>query len=374
MRLAPRPLANPGSATVTPYFSRLYRASVLVFFFWIVLTINFFYLCSVTEQLFTWLLIMTSIGFLISTDIREFPFYGSNCTDVISIGFSVNIGRYIWRMMQDVYLREHLKRWWISCLHHLVAIMCYSVMLHYGENLFLGAFGIFMEGNTFCFDMLWIFKICETSSDNKIYFLFAVIALTLSVCLRFLVPISATVYACIKQSPLSMHPFPLATLFLAGVFFTAINIWVTYSSVSKIRKSYEAKKVAKLQTIVNSKVPDLMKHNILSTGSPLADIISQRNDASGDYTTSYYNNINDTNHKIDKTPFNILMKYHDETGSETDTDFLNRRDRYLRGAHSRNDSVSSSSTFIGDSRVVSQAEINIQPDAEEFEEIPLSSV
>ena len=333
-----------------------------------------FYLCSVTEQLFTWLLILTSLGFVFSTDITEFPFYGSNCTDVISIGFSVNIGRYIWRIMQDAFLREHLKRWWISCLHHLVAIMCYSIMLHYGENLFLGAFGIFMEGNTFFFDMLWIFKICEISTDNNIYFSFAVVALTSSVCLRFLVPISATVYACVKQSPLSMHPVPLATLFLAAVFFTAINVWVTYSSVSKIRKSYKAKKEAKLQTIVKSKIPDLMKQNILSTGSPLADILSQRNNASGDYSASYYNNINDTNHKIDKTPFNILMKYCDETGSETDADFLNRRDRYLRGAHSRSDSVSSSSTFIGDSRVVSQAEINIQPDAEEFEDIPLSSV
>lgn len=209
---------------------------------------------------------------------------------------------------------------------------------------------------------------------TRFTFFFAVMALVFSVCLRFLVPISATVYACVKQSPLSMHPVPLATLFLAGVFFTAINIWVTYSSVSKIRKSYEAKKVAKLQTIVKSKVPDLMKQNILSTGTPLADILSQRNSASGDYTASYYNNINDTNHKIDKTPFNILMQYHDESGSERDADFTNRRGRYLRGARSRSDSGSSISTFIGDSRLVRQAEINIQPDAEEFEEIPLSSV
>ena len=162
-------------------------------------------------------------------------------------------------MLQDAYLSEHLKRCWISCLHHLVAVLCYSIMLHYGENLFLGSFGIFMEGNTFCFDILWIFKFCEMLLDNKAYIFFAVMVLVFSVCLHFLVPISTTVYTCIKQSLLSIHQVPLAMLFLAGVFFTAINIWVTYSLVSKIRKSYKAKKVAKLQTIVKSKVPDLMK-------------------------------------------------------------------------------------------------------------------
>ena len=304
-------------------------------------------------------------------------------------------------MLQDVYLCEHLKRWWIFCLHHLVSVFCYATMVHYGENLFLGAFGIFMEGNTFCFDILWIFKYCEIEIHHRCYISFAKTALGLSLILRFLIPVIATIYACVAQSPLSMHPVPLAALFLAGVFFTAINVWVTYLSYCKIKKCLEAQKLEKLESIVTSKVPDFInmprqsqtKRNILPTSCPLADISSQRNCASG---ATYFNNLTDLDKKTDKTSFNmgLLMQYQGE--NELNQDLVQRRQKYLwRGAHSHSrtdrSSSSSSDTFICDAgnhgnRVTSEAQISAaslvehyhysaaEHGDEKFEDIPLSPV
>lgn len=279
----------------------------------------------------------------------------------------------------------------------------------------LGAFGIFMEGNNFFVDVLWILKHCEVPKDHRVYLSLGYLALICSVLFRFVLPIGAIICACVRQSPLSMHPVPLAALFLAVVFFSAINIWVTYRSVVKLKKIQKARKVTRLETIVKYKSPDLINmpsslRNILPTSSPLVDVLAQRNSTCGatSSVSEYNNKFNEHVEKTQKTPFTmgLLMKYKDEQEQEkeNDLDFIQRRDRYLHPRLERpcsHSSSTSSTCFIegvgpeGDegsgsrsacrsqevgSRRSDAVNINVHlhnnsdNEETEFEEIPLSSV
>ena len=219
--------------------------------------VYFLPLCRFSEQLATWFLIVFGITLLCLTDVKDFPFYEGSGREILSLCFAANLGRYIYRIVQDFFLSEHLQHWWILSLHHIVSIFCYSTMMHFSENMWLGISGILMEANSFSFDAMWILKKCDFGKHSNIYRFFARTACGSSVLVRLVFPTCAAIYAITRQNPLAMQPLPLAILFLSVVFFLAMNIWVTKSSIEKVQKCHAARKEKELADVVISKSPDL---------------------------------------------------------------------------------------------------------------------
>ncbi len=317
--------------------------------------------CSVTEQLTSWVPMIFSIYLLISTDVTSFPFYGGTCSHVITLAFCVYVGRAVFLMLQDMYLSRHLSKWWLSSLYHCVSVFCYGTMIFSGQNTLLGCAGLITKGQSAFLDLLWIFKLCEMPTHDRRYATMAILASLTSIFFRFVLPIWFVLSACLKQSPLAMHPVPLAALCLSFVFFGAMNAWFIYRSVKKVMKSLKAKQVAKLESIVKSKVPEVLhipmsERNILSPTRALSDSTALRNSSLG---FSFHNNFPFSNSKAEKTPFNVILMRQDE---ERDSGYFQTQ---LDMTLNRSSSTSSSH---------SDTHMHRTRHASDFEDIFLSSV
>ncbi len=261
-----------------------------------------------------------AIYLLATTDVLTFPFFGSRCADPIALLLAASIGRYAFRALQDVYLHEHFKKWWILSLHHTVSIVCLATMVIFGENLLLGVVGVLVEANSICYDTLWILKFCEIPTHTRLRTTVASLSFALLVLLRILLPILFSIYACVKQSPLSMHPAPLATLFLAGVFFLAMNLWYAFISFRKLKKALDGQKVKEMEVIIESKVPNFPNltrstRNIFPKNNPLEDAFAQKNIMTpflGGAPLRYKNVVDCDPCKADKLPFNMILMTHSE--------------------------------------------------------------
>ena len=274
--------------------------------------------CRFSEQVATLILIVFGITLLCVTDVMNFPFYGSSGREILELCFAANLGRYIYRMVQDFFLSEHLQHWWILSLHHIVSIFCYSTMMHFGENTLLGISGILMEGNSFCFDAMWILKKCDFGKHNSIYSSFAKAACALSILLRLIFPTVAAIYAFTRQNPLAMQPLPLAILFLSVVFFLSTNIWVTKSSIQKVKKCRAARKEKELEDVIISKSPDLPNlpnstRNLLPNAAKkiLRTNASQNQANERTEESKFRASNNNLSRKAEKIPINTMLRMHE---------------------------------------------------------------
>ncbi|KAL3859286.1 hypothetical protein ACJMK2_009512 [Sinanodonta woodiana] len=197
-----------------------------------------------TEQFVAWLLIICSIVAICSMDVVQDPFQhvydiqGFRSRFIGSI-FGVNIGRYLYMIIQNLFLLQHLERlkFRADTVHHVVTIVCYAFFLAYRQNVLLGFIGIVMELNNIFDEMGKLMK--GIKRTNNIHYK----RLTLSNCavtivFRGILPIIFLVIAMFHQSPFKMDYAPLTVFFLSIIFFSVINVWLILTTIQRFLKVF----------------------------------------------------------------------------------------------------------------------------------------
>ncbi|KAK3586816.1 hypothetical protein CHS0354_020028 [Potamilus streckersoni] len=197
-----------------------------------------------TEQFVAWLLIICSIVAICSMDVVQDPF--QNVYDVqgfrsrfIGAIFGVNIGRYLYMIIQNLFLLQHLERlkFRADTVHHVVTVVCYTLFLAYRQNVLLGFIGIVMELNNIFDEMGKLMKGIKQTSNTHYK------RLTLSNCavtivFRGILPIIFLVIAMFHQSPFKMDYAPLTVFFLSIIFFSVINVWLILTTIQRFLKVF----------------------------------------------------------------------------------------------------------------------------------------
>lgn len=195
-----------------------------------------------TEQVTV--LISSSLAIIVicSTNIIRVPFSGNieqSESVFIQIVLAINIGRYVYLILQDAYLFPHIDkaRFRTDTVHHVVTIVCYSVILVYRQNMLLGILGILTELNTF---LVEVTKIMKTLGRHKtsIYKKMSVASCATTIVFRGVIPVIFLIMGMFHETPFVMHYTALTVFFLSIIFFSVINVWLILSTVQRVIKIY----------------------------------------------------------------------------------------------------------------------------------------
>ena len=155
--------------------------------------------------------------------------------------FAINIGCYMYLLVQDAVLQRHLTNYYITFTHHLVAAVVYVVFLEYRQNALVGAAGLLFAGATPFFEMTDFLKELHVEEHHKLYGVSCALSGISILVLRLLLPLGCIVYSFTVTSPFTMDILVLACYFLSVVFFGMLNLWFVYSAATSLRANYRAR-------------------------------------------------------------------------------------------------------------------------------------
>lgn len=192
-----------------------------------------------TEQLMTWTLITLALIDLARGDKIAHPFVPKSLRDTHLTGiiFCMNMGRYVYKAVQDLTLVRHLTNVKVDLLHHSVTLACYAVFYSYRENLLLGLIGILMESDFLCNEVIRVYKQVSCDRTSNCYKRLVTIGSFWTLVSRGVIPVAFLVTAVLHQDVMTMQFITIIFWFLAIVFFLAINIWIILRTGVRLRKT-----------------------------------------------------------------------------------------------------------------------------------------
>lgn len=150
----------------------------------------------------------------------------------------MNIGRYMFVLANSILSKRHRQKvkYRADLIHHLVAVICYSFFLAYGENLLLGLTGVFIETTTIFDEIGREFRDSELI-HTRWYRRLVIISCAFNVVIRGIVPTAFLVLSMFQQSPFKMNNLTLMVFFLSMIFFSVINVWQILISIQRLLKT-----------------------------------------------------------------------------------------------------------------------------------------
>lgn len=200
----------------------------------------------VTEQIIVWFLVLLSLTAMFATDVIKHPFRGETSGLLppifIQTVLGINIGKYVFVLMQDLFL-FHLSerlRFRAELIHHVVTVVCYSLFLAYNQNVLLGLIGILMETTT-VFDSVGRCLKEQDKRNTKHYRRLVLSSCAMTICFRGIIPLAFLIIATMQQTPFSMDYAPLTVFFLSIIFFSVVNVWLILTGFQRLVKLFGEK-------------------------------------------------------------------------------------------------------------------------------------
>lgn len=200
----------------------------------------------VTEQFLIWFLVLLSLTAMFATDVVKYPFKGASSGALPAIFIQtilgINIGKYVFILMQDIFLfhlTERL-RFRAELIHHTVTVVCYGLFLAYNQNVLLGLIGILMETTT-VFESVGRCLKEQSKRNTKHYRRLVLISCAMTICFRGIIPITFLIIASLQQTPFSMDYAPLTVFFLSIIFFSVVNVWLILTGFQRLVKLFSDK-------------------------------------------------------------------------------------------------------------------------------------
>lgn len=177
------------------------------------------------------------------TDVVKHPFNGASSGTLPSIFIQtilgINIGKYMFILMQDIFLfhlTERL-RFRAELIHHTVTVVCYGLFLAYNQNVLLGLIGILMETTT-VFESVGRCLKEQDKRNTKHYRRLVLLSCAMTICFRGIIPITFLIIATLQQTPFSMDYAPLTVFFLSIIFFSVVNVWLILTGFQRLVKLF----------------------------------------------------------------------------------------------------------------------------------------
>ncbi|XP_041377033.1 uncharacterized protein LOC121389462 [Gigantopelta aegis] len=192
-----------------------------------------------TEQLLLVILCILSVTALGTSSAAELPFVGTDgqaLEFVPRLVMCINIGRYVFMSLQDLYLLQHLQNFKTDLIHHVVTVAACSVFLAYEQNIFLSIATPLMEVNLIFLTTGRIMRDVPEYRDSKINRNTTVLGCAVTMVCRGVLPVIFLAIAVKHDSPFSMKVVPLTLFFLCIVFFFVINFWMIFQTASRVVK------------------------------------------------------------------------------------------------------------------------------------------
>ncbi|XP_070553855.1 uncharacterized protein [Ptychodera flava] len=169
------------------------------------------------------------VGFylLFSTDVINNPFQGPT-DQKAQVVFSVMLGFYLFRNFRELFTFGKTPHFKSTIVHHVVAVVTYSVLVDSKENAIYGVIGTILEGGNVFIGLCKYLKMLELR-DTSFYNFNKFLGLIFSVMFRGVVPVVVMALSISAQRPLSMGYVSVTVFFLAGFYFGVINFYIIES-------------------------------------------------------------------------------------------------------------------------------------------------
>ncbi|XP_038070041.1 uncharacterized protein LOC119739255 [Patiria miniata] len=187
----------------------------------------------------SFVLCFAAFALLLQGDVLQNPFLGLTTSGRTC--FAINIGCYMYLLIQDALLQRHLPNYYITFMHHLVAAVVYLVFLEYRQNALSGTVGLFFAAAAPFFELSDLLKELHVEQHRSAcgvsFFLSGLFALVF----RLLLPTGFVVYSYVVDSPFTMDILVMSCYFLSLVFFGMLNLWFVYSAGNSLRAHYRSR-------------------------------------------------------------------------------------------------------------------------------------
>ena len=222
--------------------------SVLTFFIFCILSHSS--IVTATQSL---LLSLLGILLLCQGTILQNPFYG--LSHLSRICFAVNIGCYVYSIVQDIILQRDLNKVSVDIVHHVVTVAVYSVFLAYQQNALFGALGMLFAITTPCMEIRRLVKAADLENCVRFYRAVLLFCSLLTLIARVVIPTALIIWSLVLGSPLTMDVVVVAIYFLSVIFFGILNLWLAVTSVTSIYKFSYKQRTDKLTRVLNAGEP-----------------------------------------------------------------------------------------------------------------------
>ena len=293
---------------------------------------------------------------MFATDVVKHPFKGATSGSLpgffIEIILGINIGKYLFILMLDIFLVHTIEtvRFRAELIHHLVTVVCYSLFLAYNQNVLLGLIGILMETTT-VFESAGRCLKEQDKRNTKHYRRLMLSSCAVTICFRGIIPVVFLIIATLQQTPFSMDYAPLTVFFLSIIFFSVVNVWLILTGFQRLVKLLGDKSLESCGT----EIPPRTSDGRTFYHSTARHIEVSKNNLG--YVRPYENkNISNTLNDIEKSNLNNSKNFPKETlNNQIHIDILSQpdtlkeesKDNIVMGiSDSNRSSESSSSSFI----------------------------
>lgn len=224
-----------------------------------------------TSQLILWPLVISSLIAICASDVIRYPFHSvipqGWQTIFIETLFAINIGRYVFIIVEKLLSKptQRKAKSRADIVHHFVTVLCYILILAYGENLLLGLVGILIE-STSVIDVVGRYCKERDVRHTKFYRRLVVFNCVGTICFRGVIPTVFLVIAMFQQSPFTMAYVSLSVFFFSIIFFSVVNVWQILLSLQRLfnqlsDKSRSLDSALTEMEIVRPQFSTLVRHN-----------------------------------------------------------------------------------------------------------------
>ncbi|XP_022091922.1 uncharacterized protein LOC110979993 [Acanthaster planci] len=179
------------------------------------------------------------VALLLQGEVLQKPFLGLAASGRVC--FAINIGCYMYVLVQDALLQRHLSNYYITFMHHLVAAVVYLVFLEFRQNALGGTVGLFFAGAAPFFETSHLLKELHVETHRPAHGTSSIFSGLSALVFRVLLPAGFVAYSYVVASPFTMDILVMSCYFLSLVFFGMLNVWFVYSAVDSLRAHYRAK-------------------------------------------------------------------------------------------------------------------------------------
>lgn len=210
-----------------------------------------FFLSSIVDQLMTWILIVSAL--CSSSQVLREPFLFNEHASTLYLLLAINAGRYAFKTAQELLTADRAPTWYIQVIHHVVALLSFSVMAVCREDAVLGVVCILMEAHTVFFDVAYVMRKIDIPRHSHCHMVVASLGCSACVSVRALLPVTLLAVAVAMHSPLRMSPVPLSVLFTSVIFFALVNVWTVRQAVVALLRCVRARQICHLEAALQVK-------------------------------------------------------------------------------------------------------------------------
>jgi len=218
---------------------------------------------SIVDQLLTWILILAALSS--SAAVFREPFLFNELSLTLYVLFAINAGRYAYKTAREVLSTDRASTWYINVIHHVVALLSFSVMAVCREDAVLGLACVLMEAHTVFDDVAYVMRKIDVPPHHRGNLIVAAVGFGACAVARALLPVALLGTATAVHSPLRMSPVPLSVLFTSVIFFALVNVWMVRQSAVRLLRCVRARQIQHLEEVLR-----------MRRCSPAADVLTAK--------------------------------------------------------------------------------------------------